>query len=225
MNVRSASGIRRDHLRFIGPFLSPGRNLSARLRDVSGIRRTRPQHIDLLPSSGWNPSASFRPGSKLRKAYHRTITSHRSPAKPSNKRQSQFQAPKSPSIARQLEIELRIEPFIERLANVRTPKRPSEGRRPDSQLRMEYLTELQNHLQAPKNLSATHRLESELPKTHHHSSSLFQGSEEPVNKPLKDSELPKNTSTNVRFASGIRRHRLQSVVSLPRTQRALWQAS
>lgn len=100
---------------------------------------------------------------KLRRARHRTITSHRSPAKPS----------------------------IERLANVRTPKRPSEGRRPDFQLQVEHINERQNHLQAPKNLSATHRPESELPKTPHHSSSLRQDPEEPVNKFSKDSELPK----------------------------------
>jgi hypothetical protein len=129
---------------------------------------------------------------KLRRARHRTIPSHRSPLKPS----------------------------IERLANFRTPKRPSEGRQPDFKLRVEYINELQNHLQAPKNLSATHRPESELQKTHPHSSSLRQGPEEPVNKPSEDSELPKNTSTNARFASGIRRNLQQSVVSLPSTQKS-----
>jgi hypothetical protein len=66
---------------------------------------------------------------------------------------------------------------------------------------VEDINELQNHLQAPKNLSATHRPESELPETHHHSSDLCQGPEEPVNQPSEDSELPKNTSTNARFAS------------------------
>lgn len=163
MDVRSASSLRRDNLRFIGPFLSPGRNLSERLCDVSGIRRDPPQHIGPPHSSSWNPSASFRPGSKLRRAHHRTIDLHRSPLKPS----------------------------IERLANVRAPKRPSEGRRPDFKLRVENITELQNHLQAPRNLSATHRPESELQKTRQHSSGLCQGPEEPVNKPSEDSELPK----------------------------------
>lgn len=163
MDVRSASSLRRDNLRFIGPFLSPGRNLSERLRDVSGIRRNPPQHIGPPQSSSWNPSASFRPGSKLRRAYHRTIDLHRSP----------------------------LEQSIKRLANVRTPKRPSEGRRPDFKLWVENITELQNHLQAPRNLSATHRLESELQKARHHSSGLCQGPEEPVNKPSEDSELPK----------------------------------
>lgn len=162
-DVRSASSLRRDNLRFVSPFLSPGRNLSERLRDVSGIRRNPPQHISPPHSSSWNPSASVQPGSKLRRAHHRTIDLHRSPLKPS----------------------------IKRLANVRTPKRPSEGRRPDFKLRVENITELQNHILAPRNLSATHRLESELQKTRHHSSGPCQGPEEPVNKPSEESELPK----------------------------------
>lgn len=141
------------------------------------------------------PVSDLPARAKLRRACHRTVTSHRSLMKPS----------------------------IERLANVWTPKRPSEGHRPDFLLRVEYINEFESYLQAPKNLSATHRPESELPKTHHHSSSLCQGPEEPVNKPSEDSELPKNTSTNARFASGIRRNLQQSVVSLPSTQRArLW---
>lgn len=39
-----------------------------------------------------------------------------------------------------------------------------------------------------------------------------------------ESELPKNTSTNARLASGFRGTLQQNVVSLPRTQGPLWQA-
>jgi hypothetical protein len=72
---------------------------------------------------------NFRPASKLRRALSRTITSHRSPAKPSNKRQGHIQAPKSSSLTRQLEVELRVEPSDERRTRLKPPKRPSTGRR------------------------------------------------------------------------------------------------
>ena len=125
MNVRAASGIRRDHPRFIGPFPSSVRSSSASLRGVLGIRRTPLQHIDPRPRPGWNPSVKLRSASKLRRARHRTITSHRSPAKPSNKRPGHVKTPKSPSLTHQLEVELRVEPSDERRARLQPPKRPS----------------------------------------------------------------------------------------------------
>lgn len=72
---------------------------------------------------------NFRPASKLRRALPQTITSHLSPAKPSNKRQGHIQAPKSSSLTRQLEVELRVEPSDERRTRLKPPKRPSTGRR------------------------------------------------------------------------------------------------
>lgn len=57
------------------------------------------------------------------------------------------------------------------------------------------------------------------------SSEPSQDPEGSVNDPSKQPELPRNTSTNARFVSGVRRIHQQSVVSLPRTWRAIEQAS
>lgn len=169
-------------------------------RRASGLPRASEETLDRSSTrfpAPWNLPTGFRTASGLRRAH-----------------QQHIYQPSSP-----------VEPFTERLAHIRPPKRPSAGRRPDSQLRVEYINELQRNIEAPKNLSATHQPESELPETHHHPSSSLQDPEEPITKQSGDSELPKNTTTNARSASGIRRLLLQSVVSLPRTQRVLEQAS
>lgn len=280
MNVRSASGIRRDHPRFIGPYPSSDRNISASVRDASGIRGLPRQRFDLRRCPGWNSSVSIRPASKLRRAHPRTITSRRSPEKLSNKHPRHVQAPKSLSATFQLEVELRVEPSDERPARLQPPKRPLAGHRlafqPRGTIRWasipppsseEPFSSASTHFPAPG--GAFHRASGQPPASEEtvnrsstripapggerhrasqpplgseepfsdsltrfrspgnssRSSGSSRGSEEPVNDPSKQPELPKNTSTNARFASGFRRIRRQSVVSLPRTQRAILQAS
>jgi hypothetical protein len=239
MNVRAVSSIRRDHPRFIGPFPSPGWNLSARLHDVSGIRRTLPQHIDPRPRPVWNPSANFRSASKLRRARPRTITSRRSPAKPSNKRRSHFQAPKNPSMTCQLKIELRVEPSDERRACVRTPKRPSTGRRLAFQPRRTFRpasSELHPGSEEPFSNTSTsfpapggtfHRASNQRPDSeetfrrsstrlpapggvHQRASKPPPGSEEPVSDSSTRIRTPGNSSELVKFMSRSRRTRQQT---------------
>ena len=187
MNVRAASGIRRDHPRFIGPFPSSVRSSSASLRGVLGIRRTPLQHIDPRPRPGWNPSVKLRSASKLRRARHRTITSHRSPAKPSNKRPGHVKTPKSPSLTHQLEVELRVEPSDERRARLQPPKRPLTGRRLAFQSR------------------GTFHLASKPP----------QSSEELISNQSTSLPAPRNRSSSVWPTSSLRRDLPQVVDSTP----------
>lgn len=123
---------------------------------------------------------NLRSASRLRRTLPQTITTHRSPAKPSNKHQGHVQAPKSLSLARQLEIELRVEPFNERRACRQPPKRPLTGRQLTLQPPKRPSGRRPSRIRAPKNPSATHQPAFQLRGTAHRASGPRPASEETI---------------------------------------------
>jgi hypothetical protein len=210
MNVRAASGIRRDHPRFIGPCPSSGRGTSTSVSETSEIRRSHRRRVGPRLNPGWNPSVKLRHGSKLRRAHHRALASHRSASRPSVRNQRPVQAPKSSSATNHLDLQPRVEPSRELPSRIKPPKRPSTKHRLAFRRRGTFL-QASAHFKDPKNPSMKHRPAIGTRGAFLQASEPHPSSEEPFNETSAHDPAPRGLPSSIRPASSLRRDHQQVV--------------